>query len=72
LVFIPTTAARPDYYIETRELLWQDALPAGGQATPMTYAHQGRQYVLIAAGSHGRMGNQLGDAVVAYALPRGA
>ena len=54
---------------ETGELLWQDQLPAGGQATPMSYAHEGRQYVVIAAGGHGRMGNQMGDAVVAYALP---
>jgi quinoprotein glucose dehydrogenase len=58
--------------VETGELLWQDPLPAGGQATPMTYEHQGRQYVVIAAGGHGRMGNQMGDAVVAYALPSNA
>jgi quinoprotein glucose dehydrogenase len=57
---------------ETGELLWQDQLPAGGQATPMSYEHNGRQFVVIAAGGHGRMGNQLGDAVVAYALPRSA
>jgi quinoprotein glucose dehydrogenase len=54
---------------ETGELLWQDQLPAGGQATPMSYAHEGRQYVVIAAGGHGRMGSPPGDAVVAYALP---
>jgi quinoprotein glucose dehydrogenase len=54
---------------ETGELLWQDQLPAGGQATPMTYSHEGRQFVVIAAGGHGRLGNTMGDAVVAYALP---
>jgi quinoprotein glucose dehydrogenase len=57
---------------ETGEPLWQDQLPAGGQATPMTYEHEGRQYVVIAAGGHGRLGTPLGDAVVAYALPNGA
>jgi quinoprotein glucose dehydrogenase len=55
--------------VETGELLWQDQLPAGGQATPMSYEHEGRQYVVIAAGGHGKLGSQLGDAVVAYTLP---
>jgi quinoprotein glucose dehydrogenase len=55
--------------VETGELLWQDPLPAGGQATPMSYETGGRQFVAIAAGGHGRLGSQMGDAVVAYALP---
>jgi quinoprotein glucose dehydrogenase len=54
---------------ETGELLWQDQLPAGGQATPMSYEIDGRQYVVIAAGGHGKLGTQLGDSVVAYMLP---
>lgn len=29
--------------IETGEVLWTTRLPAGGQATPMTYAVDGRQ-----------------------------
>jgi quinoprotein glucose dehydrogenase len=55
--------------VETGDLLWQDPLPAGGQATPMSYETGGRQFVAIAAGGHGRLGSQMGDAVVAYALP---
>jgi quinoprotein glucose dehydrogenase len=54
---------------ETGELLWQDQLPAGGQATPMSYEHEGRQYVVIAAGGHGKLGIPLDDSLVAYALP---
>lgn len=50
-------------------LLWQDQLPAGGQATPMSYEYKGRQYVVIAAGGHGKLGIPLGDSLVAYALP---
>jgi quinoprotein glucose dehydrogenase len=50
------------------EILWQAMLPAGGQATPMTYELNGRQYVVIAAGGHGKLGTKLGDYVVAYAL----
>lgn len=49
--------------------LWQGRLPAGGQATPMTYlGSDGRQIVVIAAGGHGSFGTTPGDAVVAYAL----
>lgn len=49
--------------------LWKGRLPAGGQATPMTYVWQGRQYVVIAAGGHGMGDTKRGDTVVAYALP---
>ena len=55
--------------VESGALLWQQPLPAGGQATPMSYAVGGRQYVVVAAGGHGKLGTPLGDAVVAYALP---
>lgn len=50
--------------------LWRGRLPAGGQATPMTYVWQGRQYVVIFAGGHARMGTTLGDSIVAFALPK--
>jgi quinoprotein glucose dehydrogenase len=76
LVFI---AAAMDNYlrafdIETGKELWKGRLPAGGQATPMTYrAGAGnRQYVVIAAGGHGSLGTEQGDYVVAFALPRTA
>jgi quinoprotein glucose dehydrogenase len=59
------------FAVETGELLWQDPLPAGGQATPMSYAVDGTQFVVIAAGGHGKLGTPLGDAVVAYTLPAG-
>ena len=54
----------------TGKQVWQATLPAGGQATPMTYMLHGRQYVVICAGGHGKLGTKLGDTVVAYALPR--
>jgi len=62
-----------DYYIRaydvsTGEQLWQDRLPAGGQSTPMSYALNGKQYVVTAAGGHGSMGTKLGDYVIAYTL----
>lgn len=55
--------------IETGALLWTGALPAGGQATPMTYSIGGKQYVVICAGGHGGLGTTIGDYVVAFALP---
>lgn len=57
--------------VETGKELWKGNLPAGGQATPMTYCIRkgGKQYVVIAAGGHGRLGTALGDSLVAFALP---
>jgi hypothetical protein len=77
LVFI---AAAMDNYLRAFDLdtgkeLWKGRLPAGAQATPMSYrlGEDGRQFVVIAAGGHGRMGTDIGDSVVAFALPeRGA
>jgi quinoprotein glucose dehydrogenase len=54
---------------ETGAELWRDRLPAAGAANPMTYIIAGRQYVVIAAGGHGKLGTRRGDFVVAYALP---
>jgi quinoprotein glucose dehydrogenase len=53
----------------TGKLLWEVKLPAGGQATPMTYAIGGRQYLVIAAGGY-KGDSTRGDYLVAYALPR--
>lgn len=69
--FIGATA---DNYIRafstnTGDQLWQARLPAGGQATPMTYEANGKQFIVIAAGGHGSFGTKLGDYVIAYALP---
>ncbi len=62
-----------DYYLRAYDVttgrkLWQARLPAGGQATPMTYRANGKQMVVVAAGGHGSFGTKIGDAVVAYAL----
>jgi quinoprotein glucose dehydrogenase len=48
--------------------LWKYLLPAGGQATPMTYSVNGKQYIVIAAGGHGKFSTKMGDYVVAFAL----
>lgn len=66
-------AAAQDNYLrafetETGRLVWSSRLPAGGQATPMTYMHQGRQYVAIVATGHARLETTTGDHLVVYAL----
>ena len=49
--------------------LWKARLPAGAQATPMSYEAGGRQYVVVAAGGHAKLGTTRGDYVLAFALP---
>jgi quinoprotein glucose dehydrogenase len=68
VAFLTSTS---DYYIRAYDVtngdqLWEDRLPAGGQSTPMTYAVDGRQYVVTAAGGHGSFGTKIGDYVIAY------
>jgi quinoprotein glucose dehydrogenase len=73
LVFV---ASAIDDYLRAFDLatgaeLWKGRLPAGGQAAPMTYRVRpgGKQYVVIAAGGHAKLGTKLGDSLVAFALP---
>jgi quinoprotein glucose dehydrogenase len=54
---------------ESGKLLWETKLPAGGQATPMTYVMGGRQFVVIAAGGY-KGDSTRGDYLIAFALPR--
>lgn len=56
--------------LSTGKTLWSDRLPAGGQATPVVYEANGREYVVIMAGGHHFMETPIGDALIAYALPR--
>lgn len=68
------TAASMDNHLrafdaESGKELWKHELPASGQATPMTYRVDGRQYLVIAAGGHGKLGTKQGDYVVAFTLP---
>jgi quinoprotein glucose dehydrogenase len=53
---------------DTGKEVWTVELPAAAQSTPMTYEWQGKQYIVICAGGHGKLKNKMGDAVVAYAL----
>lgn len=71
IVFIGATldAHLRAFDVESGRELWRGALPAGGKATPMTYAADGRQFVAIAAGGDGGSFGK-GDEVVVFALKR--
>ncbi len=73
LVFI---AATMDKYFrafdtDTGNELWRYELPFAGNATPISYRVRAnsKQYVVIAAGGHGPLGTEPGDAIVAFTLP---
>ncbi len=55
---------------ETGKVIWEGQLPASAQAAPMTYAVGGKQFVVVCAGGHGKLGTKRGDHVVAFALPQ--
>ena len=57
------------YDLKNGDVLWNVRIPAGGQATPMTYLNsKGEQMVLLVAGGHGSVGTTIGDYVLAYKL----
>ncbi|MGH8446901.1 MAG: pyrroloquinoline quinone-dependent dehydrogenase [Solimonas sp.] len=72
LIFI---AATMDKYLRAIDAadgreLWRHELPYAGAAVPISYRVRagGPQYLVIAAGGHGALGTQVGDAVVAFTL----
>jgi len=55
--------------IKTGKVLWTAELPAGGQANPISFESNGRQFIVVMAGGHHFMETPVGDYFVAYALP---
>jgi quinoprotein glucose dehydrogenase len=55
--------------VETGKVIWEGQLPASAQAAPMTYSVNGKQFIVICAGGHGKLGTKMGDHVVAFTLP---
>ena len=71
LVFI---AATSDGYFRAFDLddgseLWKVELPATGNAIPMTYEFEGKQYVAITAGGHFTSPLPSSDHLIVFALP---
>jgi quinoprotein glucose dehydrogenase len=73
LIFI---GAKPDGMfraldLQTGNVVWQHKLPYPGVATPMSFqANDGRQFIVIAAGGSILLQSPIGDALVAFALPK--
>jgi quinoprotein glucose dehydrogenase len=56
--------------VQTGKELWKAELPASGNATPMTYSVNGKQYLVIAAGGHPKITEEaLNEALVTFTLP---
>ena len=71
LVFI---GASLDYYfrvfdVTSGEELWRYRLPTSANSTPISYEHEGRQYVAVSVGGHSGGGTRPGDSVFVFALP---
>lgn len=75
LVFVGAAAENTlrAFDVRTGRELWQARLPAGGNASPMTYRspRSRRQFVVIAAGGKKALKTRLGNSIVAFALPAG-
>ena len=73
LIFVGAAAEKTLRAIDLRtgRELWQARLPAGANASPMTYRgpRSGRQFVVIAAGGKVALKTKLGNSIVAFALP---
>ena len=64
-----------DYYFrafdtETGEELWRHRLPTSANATPMSYLHDGQQYIAIAVGGHSGLGTPKHDVFMVFSLPK--
>jgi quinoprotein glucose dehydrogenase len=72
LVFVAASQERTlrAFNAGTGKELWSSRLPAGGQASPMSYwsNRSKRQFVVIAAGGNVALQSKTGDSIVAYAL----
>jgi quinoprotein glucose dehydrogenase len=57
--------------LNSGEELWSHDLPAAAMALPMTYEHEGEQYIAIVAGGHDNLEMPRGDYLFAFKLQPG-
>jgi quinoprotein glucose dehydrogenase len=73
LIFIGATQEHTfrAFDVKSGDELWSDRLPAGAQATPMSYISpkSGKQFIVVAAGGSVVLQSKLGDYLIAYSLP---
>lgn len=70
LIFVAATADEKIRALDSGNgaVLWEHKLPAGGYATPCTYAAGGKQYIVIGCGGGNRQPTPAGDEYVAFSL----
>lgn len=70
LVFIGATQDKKFRAFDTKtgKVVWEYQLPAGAFATPISYAIDGKQYIVVAAGGV-RFGTEPGGNYIAFAIP---
>lgn len=57
------------YAADDGRKLWETDLPFSAHSTPGTYLWQGKRYIVVCAGGHGKVdGSKLGGAVIAYTV----
>jgi quinoprotein glucose dehydrogenase len=54
---------------QTGKVLWKDKVMAPAVAIPTVYTYKGREYVVFVAGGNSILKPEVGDQIVAYALP---
>jgi quinoprotein glucose dehydrogenase len=71
LFFIAATMDRQFRAFDVRDgrQLWTHRLPVDATATPMSYTHLGRQFVVVNAGGPAMYGRGTGDYLLAFSLP---
>ena len=58
------------YDSKTGKLLWQFNAGAGCNAAPMSFEHEGEQFIAVACGGNFQLSYPLGDAVLIFGLPK--
>jgi quinoprotein glucose dehydrogenase len=71
LIFIAATKDETfrAFELDSGKILWETKLDVSAHATPSTYAVNGRQFVVIAAGGGAMTESRSGDEYIAFALP---
>ena len=58
------------YESRSGKLLWQFNAGAGCNAAPMSFEHEGEQFIAVACGGNFQLSYPLGDAVMIFGLPK--
>jgi alcohol dehydrogenase (cytochrome c) len=58
------------YDSKTGKLLWQFNAGAGCNAAPISFEHEGEQFIAVACGGNFQLSYSLGDAVLIFGLPK--